>query len=72
VRHKIWTLTHLTPEQEQLLKEAEATLGANILLAFNDAQVTPTQLTESQMECLKGLEEKLGVTVLAVETAQGR
>ena len=68
----IWTLTHLTPEHEQLLKEAEATLGANVLLAFTDGQVVPSQLTESQMECLKGLEDKLGVTVLAVEPAQGR
>ncbi len=63
----IWTLTHLTPEQEQLLKEAESTLGANLLLAFSDGQVELSQLNESQLECLKGLEDKLGMTVLAVK-----
>ncbi len=63
----IWTLTHLTPEQEQLLKEAESTLGANLLLAFSDGQVELSQLNESQLECLQGLEDKLGMTVLAVK-----
>ncbi len=66
VPEKVWTLTHLTDEQERMLKEAEATLGANVLLAFTAGQVVPSQLNESQMECLKGLEEKLGMSVLAV------
>ncbi len=63
---KVWTLAHLTPEQERLLKEAEATLGNNVLLAFTPNQVQASDLNESQLECLKGLEDKLGVTVLAV------
>jgi len=63
----VWTLTHLTPEQEESLKEAEATLGTNVLLAFSDEQVVPSQLNESQLEYLQGLEKKLGVTILAVE-----
>ncbi|HEX9015123.1 MAG TPA: hypothetical protein VF960_03855 [Chloroflexota bacterium] len=63
----IFTLTHLNEEQERLLKEAESTLGANILLAFSDSTVRPSQLDESQLECLQGLEEKIGVTVIAVE-----
>ena len=62
----IWTLAHLTPEQEQALKEAEATLGAGVLLAFKRGEVSPSQLTPSQLECLQGLEQKLGLTILAV------
>ncbi len=62
----VWTLTHLTPEQEQALKEAEATLGVNVL-AFSEGQVVPSQLNESQLEYLQDLERKLGVTILAVE-----
>lgn len=63
----IWTLAHLTPEQERALKEAEATLGGGVLLAFQRGEVTPTQLTPSQLECLQGLEQKLGLTILAVQ-----
>lgn len=62
----VWTLANLTPEQEQLLKEAEGTLGGSVLLAFKRGQVIPSQLTPSQLECLQGLEEKLGLTILAV------
>ena len=63
----VWTLTHLTPEQEQALKEAEARLGVKVLLAFSEGQVVPSQLDESQLEYLHDLEQKLGVTILAVE-----
>ncbi len=63
----IFTLTHLTPEQERLIKEAEDSLGGHVLLAFTDRQVQPADLNESQIECLQGLEQKLGMTILAVE-----
>ncbi|MHB0870986.1 MAG: hypothetical protein ACYC5J_16245 [Chloroflexota bacterium] len=63
---KIYTLSHLTEEQERLLKESESTLGGGVLLAYREGEVEPAQLNESQMECLKGLEEKLGMTILAV------
>ncbi len=65
----IWTLAKLTPEQESLLKEAEASLGGGILLAFSRTEVVPSQLTSSQVECLEGLEKKLGLVVLAVQPA---
>ncbi len=64
---EIWTLAPLTPEQERLIKEAEATLGAGVLLAYRRGQVEPSHLTPSQLECLEGLEQKLGLTILAVE-----
>ncbi len=67
----IYTLAELTPEQERLLKEAEKTLGDCILLAYSDRQVGLADLSESQMECLRGLEEKTGLTILAVRPRRG-
>ncbi len=67
----VYTLAELTPEQERLLKEAEKTLGDCILLAYSDRQLSLADLTESQMECLQGLEEKTGLTILAVRPRQG-
>jgi len=66
----VWTLAHLTPEQLRLLQEAEATLGGGVLLAFQREQVTPSQLSPSQLECLEGLERQLGLTILAVQPAK--
>lgn len=63
----IYTLRQLTPEQEQMIKEAEQSLGGGVLLAFSDNQVRPADLNPSQLECLQGLEEKMGMTILAVE-----
>ncbi len=65
----VWTLAKLTPEQERLLKEAEATLGGGVLLAFSRQQVAPSHLTPSQLECLEGLEKQLGLVILAVKAA---
>jgi hypothetical protein len=67
MRQLVWTLANLTPEQEQALKDAEATLGAGALLAFRRAPVTLSDLTPSQVECLEGLEQKLGLALVAVE-----
>ena len=63
----VWTLSHLTAEQEQALKEAEATLGFNVLLAYSEGQVTPSQLNQDQLQYLQDLEHRLGVTLIAVE-----
>ena len=63
----MWTLARLTPEQERLLKEGEATLGSGVVLAYAKGEVTPSELTPSQMECLQGLEQKLGMTLVVVK-----
>lgn len=63
----IWTLAKLTPEQERLLKEAEATLGDGLILAFEKDGGVPSQLTPSQRECLHGLEQKLGLALVSVK-----
>ena len=63
----IWTFATLTPEQQQLVKDAEATLGDGVILAFAKNQVSPSDLTPSQLECLQGLEQKLGMSIVAVK-----
>jgi hypothetical protein len=67
MKQAIWTLARLGPDQQQLLEEAEATLHGGVLLAFEERQATPTSLTPSQLECLRGLEQRLGIVIVAVE-----
>lgn len=64
----VWTLAKLTPEQERLIKEAEATLGDGVILAFSKDQVIPSQLTPSQLERLQQLERTLGIAIVAVKS----
>ena len=66
MQQAIWTVAKLSPEQERLLKEAEGTLNSGVLLAFEQRGATPTELTTSQLECLTGLEQKLGLIIVAV------
>lgn len=66
MQQAIWTLADLTPEQDRLLKEAEAALGGGVLLAFEQGHETASELTPSQLECLKGLEDKLGLVLVAI------
>jgi hypothetical protein len=66
MQQTIWALANLTPEQERLLKEAEATLGSGVLLAFKGSEVTPSELTPSQLACLQGLEQRLGMVIVAL------
>ncbi len=63
----VYTLAHLTPEQERLLNEAEGTLGGPVLLAYSKDQVEASQLTPNQLACVEGLEKKLGLVILAVQ-----
>jgi hypothetical protein len=72
-----WTWADLTPEQQQLLADAEQSLGADYLLAFEPISASPkdggepirgiktANLTESQLECLNGLEAQLGSVIVA-------
>ncbi len=64
----VWTLAKLTPEQERMLKEAEAKLGDGVILAFSRNQVAPSQLTPAQLESLQQLERKLGMEIVAVKS----
>jgi hypothetical protein len=75
-----WTWADLTGEQLNLVLEAERSLGADYLLAYqhdNQAQGRAAQrpqsglrvaaLSNSQLECLQGLETQLQATVVAYE-----
>ncbi len=73
-----WTWAHLNREQISLLRKAEATLGADILLAYHPESQPQAQapkvaqmglqvaaLNESQLECLQGLEDMMQAVVIA-------
>jgi hypothetical protein len=63
----ILTLAHLTPEQEQLVKEAEAALGGCCILAYKAGDIVASPLNANQIASIQKLEQKLGLTVLAVQ-----
>lgn len=72
-----WTWADLSPDQQRLLSEAEQSLGADYLLAFAPGGAAPADerrpvsgittaaLSESELECLNGLENQLGSVVVA-------
>lgn len=73
-----WTWAELSQDKLQMLMEAEQTLGADILLAYQPARqgidpgklversrLSVAPLNESQLECLQGMESKLGTVVIA-------
>ena len=73
-----WTWAALTPDELALVSEAERTLGATYVLAYQPAQqaapveaylqdVHAAALTESQLECLRGLEQQLDAVLVAYE-----
>lgn len=75
-----WTWARLNREQIGLLHQAEATLGADILLAYRSESQPQAQapaivqmglhvaaLNESQLECLQGLEAMMQVVVIAYQ-----
>lgn len=75
-----WNWANLDNQKMDMLQEAEQTLGADILLAFENAEranvwsgwfsrnnLRVAELNESQVECLQGLEQKMGSVVIAYE-----
>ncbi len=62
---KIWELANLTGEQLHLIRQAEHTLDSVSLVAFDSVDAQVAQLNASQIECLQGLEKKLGLTIVA-------
>ncbi|MBI4322057.1 MAG: hypothetical protein HY675_26495 [Chloroflexi bacterium] len=63
----IWTLAKLSPEQERLVKEAEAALGGGAILAYAKGEVNPSPLTPVQIQALRALEQKMGLVLVAVK-----
>ncbi len=73
-----WSWASLNHEQLGLLRKAENTLGADILLAYQQESQPQAQaqsiaqmglqvaaLNESQLECLQGLEQMVDAVVIA-------
>jgi hypothetical protein len=74
-----WSWARLDRQGIALVQETEATLAADIVLAYAqgaplaDAStrtgLAPASLTESELECLHGVERKLGIVVVAYTRA---
>ncbi len=64
---KIWKMANLTDAQIREIQAAEPTLGSIYLLAFQPVELKTAQLDESKIECLQGLEKKLGLTIVAFQ-----
>lgn len=75
-----WTWANLSGEQLGMLHEGEQTLGAAILLAyqqdqndtiqvgnFSQSSLQVASLNESQIECLQGLEKNMQAIVVAYQ-----
>lgn len=69
-----WKLAELDDDAVELVQLAEDTLGADVILAYEPQAagppevgpgLAPAPLDESRLECLQGLEEQLGVVVVA-------
>ncbi len=77
-----WKWAELNREQLDQLQEGERTLGADILLAYQhsgtgqvqpgkltQARLTIAPMTQSQLECLQGLENNIQAVVIAYQTS---
>jgi len=72
-----WTFRDLQADQLDLVREAERTMSADIVLAYapvpdgplhdgDDAVgMAPATLSESELECLQGLESRLDTVLVA-------
>jgi hypothetical protein len=74
-----WDWARLDRNALALLYETESSLGADIVLAYRQgapladpatrAGLEPAALSESELECLQGVEQKLGVVAVAYQRA---
>ena len=72
-----WTWANLNEQQLQLLSEAERSLGADYLLVYKPSNhssravesrvraLEAAPLTESQLDCLHGLEQQFQAIIVA-------
>jgi hypothetical protein len=74
-----WNWARLNREGIALVRETEESLGADIVLAYAEGApladpstrtgLEPAALTESELECLQGIEQKLGIVAVAYSRA---
>jgi len=70
-----WTFPDLQADQLELVREAERTLSADVVLAYapvgagddpgDDPGLRPATLSDSELECLQGLEQMLHTVLVA-------
>jgi hypothetical protein len=80
-----WTWANLSKEKIDILQEGERTLGSSVdlLLAFQGDSIgiigedgfrqnkfELARISDSQIECLRGLEKKISATVIAYHQAK--
>lgn len=66
MKDQVWVLAKLSDQQLEEVKEAERTLGSPLnILAFRQVDSKVAQLNGSQLDCLQGLEKKLGLALVA-------
>ena len=77
-----WSWANLSGDKLDMLRDAEQTLGVDILLAYKDRAGSAVEsrrlgqtglqvasMNDSQVECLQGLEQKLGAVVIGYSQA---
>jgi hypothetical protein len=74
-----WTWARLDERGLDLVQEAERTIGADVVLVYAEgdprasdatrASLRPAALDASQLECLQGLETKVGGIAVAYQRA---
>jgi hypothetical protein len=74
-----WHWARLDRKGIALVQETEAALGADVVLAYGPggpvadpsvlAGLAPVELTESKLECLQGVETRLGIVAVAYARA---
>ena len=74
-----WKWASLDTEGVELVEEAERTLGADVVLAYSEGGprtdgrlregLRPASLDASQLECLQGVETRLGIVAVAYQRA---
>ncbi len=74
-----WRLAELDDKQLAIVNEAEASMHMDYLLVYAQAEsdpsfdlgepLRPAQLSDSEVECLQGMEKNLGVVAVAYERA---
>jgi hypothetical protein len=73
-----WTWAELDDQGVELVQETERTLGADVVLVFAEGQprahggifgLVPADLDASQLECLRGVEQRVGAVAVAYSRA---
>ena len=74
-----WKLAELDDNQLKAVHEAEDSLHMDFMLAFAEdgadqppayaADLRPAKLSDSEIECLQGMEKNMGIVAVAYERA---